>query len=235
MKKLSLTRTLKTDLIFYSFIIFISFFINISFAITNISEKLANIDSLIFLDSISISMWSMWISTSYSVYALYKNIKIKQVYSNKWVEFLTVSMLLASMILFIFYLSVGFVNAIINWTYWLKIINSHFLLPIAFLSYLLLFKNKTLVDNKVMFRSTWRLALISFVYIVYVLVKTFARLQLVKNNQFSFVDIDIEKLGVTNFIFLGIFIFAVHFSSYFAVIKINNLVNKNGGIYEKSW
>ncbi|KNG79811.1 hypothetical protein [Mycoplasma sp. HU2014] len=235
MNKITLDRTWKTDAIFYGTVIFVSLFANITFAIVNISQKINNIDSLVFLDSISISMWAMWIATFYAVYALYKNIKTKQIYSNKWLEFLTTSMLLASMILFIFYLSVGFFNSTINWTYWLKIINSYFLLPIAFLSYLLLFKNKTLVNNKVMFRSTWRLALISFVYIVYVVIKTFARLELVKNNQFAFVNIDIEKLGVVNFIFLGIFIFAVYFSMYFAVIKINNLINKNRGIYETNW
>ncbi|AGJ91045.1 hypothetical protein [Mycoplasma putrefaciens] len=238
MKKIFHKRTWKTDAIFFGTVLFVNLFVGIAFLITNIKnptdENLNNIDKIIALDSTSISIWGLWIASVYSAVGFYRSIKNKQSYCNIWVEFLSTSMQITSAILFLFLVIVKLATPITNWSIWLKIIDIHIFLPIMFLSYLVFFRTNIIIGQKQALKSMWRIGLIAFVYLFWIIFRVLPKVKdhLHFQQAFAFSTLYPEKIGWPIFILSLLGSLVLYIVMYWVVIQINNLVNKKDINYE---
>ncbi|ADK69110.1 hypothetical protein [Mycoplasma mycoides] len=234
-------RTIKSDTIFYSVILFLNLLTNFIYWITHAFnvvyvDEPTNLDIVLALDSASIAIWGLWISTFYAGICLYYSFIKKQLYQAYLLQLFIISMLISTGLIFIGISIINKTANINNWSALLRVVNVHFLLPTSMLLYLIFFRTNMIISKKSKLVGMWRILTVGLSYISWITYRTIPNVQVnLINKPFLYTSLQPSNIGWVIFMSLSFSSFILYFLTYLIIVLINNKINdKYGGCDAKT-
>ncbi|WFQ91333.1 hypothetical protein [Mycoplasma feriruminatoris] len=234
-------RSIKSDAIFYSIILALNLLTNFLYWITHAFnvvyvEVQTNLDIILALDSSSIAIWGLWITTFYAAICLYFSFIKKQLYQAHLLELFIISMLISTGLIFVCISLIREPANISNWSALLRVINVHFLLPISMLLYLIFFRTNVIVSKKSQLIGMWRILAVGLSYITWITYRTVPNVQEnLIDKPFLYTSLQPSNIGWALFMSLSFGSFILYFLMYLVIVLINNKINdKFGGCDAKT-